>query len=263
MGLFDSLVNAWSTDRSITKQNEANMAMAKYQTAVQEEMYNKYSSPSALMRQFKEAGLNPNLVYGNASSGQGNVPSFQAPHVERNLSGSEKLASVLSTLSQTAGVVQNIYQATAAKEAAEQSGIKTLRDATELAKLKGDLRLQNTLYGYQLYDSDYLSKFGKRVTRRIQDNTSIGRIYGSFFDNYSKIYRQSKLNELAKPIFSNVADYGLQYSPVGLLQSDQYFGVPFYRTRNAQNALKYRLTKELGNAGTWGKLALGLANVFF
>ena len=37
---------------------------------------------------------------------------------------------------QTAGVVQNIYQATAAKEAAEQSGIKTLHDAVELSKLK-------------------------------------------------------------------------------------------------------------------------------
>ena len=66
-----------------------------------------------------------------------------------------------------------------------------------------------------------------------------------------------------KPIFSNVADLRSSILSSWIITKDQYFGVPLYRSRNAQNALKYRLTKELGNAGTWGKLALGLANVFF
>lgn len=32
----------------------------------EEDMYNKYNSPSAMVRQYEEAGLNPALMYGNA-----------------------------------------------------------------------------------------------------------------------------------------------------------------------------------------------------
>ena len=85
---FDWLGDRWRDFTGVTaidKQNAANMELAKYQFKMQEDMYNKYSSPSALMRQFKEAGLNPNLVYGSASSGQSNVPSFSAPHIEPDI----------------------------------------------------------------------------------------------------------------------------------------------------------------------------------
>lgn len=39
----------------------------------QEQMYNQYQSPSAMMRQYKDAGLNPALMFGNA--GSGSIPS--------------------------------------------------------------------------------------------------------------------------------------------------------------------------------------------
>lgn len=51
--------------------------MAQYNTKLNEDVYNKYQSPSALMRQYKEAGLNPNLIYQQASSGAGNLSAGQ------------------------------------------------------------------------------------------------------------------------------------------------------------------------------------------
>lgn len=39
----------------------------------EEEMYNKYQSPSALMAQARDAGINPLAVFGNAQSGPGGV----------------------------------------------------------------------------------------------------------------------------------------------------------------------------------------------
>lgn len=43
--------------------------MALYNTQLSEEMYNKYESPAAQMRQYQEAGLNPNLIYGQQLNG--------------------------------------------------------------------------------------------------------------------------------------------------------------------------------------------------
>lgn len=41
--------------------------LAEYNSTLNEAMYNKYGSPEAMMRQYKEAGLNPALMYGNVS----------------------------------------------------------------------------------------------------------------------------------------------------------------------------------------------------
>lgn len=43
--------------------------LARFNTELAEEMYNKYQSPSAQMEQYKAAGLNPNLVYSQNTGG--------------------------------------------------------------------------------------------------------------------------------------------------------------------------------------------------
>lgn len=52
--------------------NRAEMNLAKYQTDANIKMWqmqNEYNSPAAQMQRYKDAGLNPNLIYGNISSG--------------------------------------------------------------------------------------------------------------------------------------------------------------------------------------------------
>lgn len=67
--------------------NAANMEIAKYQYEKNLEMWNRnneYNSPQAQMQRLKNAGLNPNLVYGNGAVGNASStpPQFEAPTMQ-------------------------------------------------------------------------------------------------------------------------------------------------------------------------------------
>lgn len=70
--------------------NNAQMELAKYQADQNLNLWNlnnEYNSPSAQMERYKEAGLNPNLIYGNGSSSAGNSSSpaegYNPPTLQR------------------------------------------------------------------------------------------------------------------------------------------------------------------------------------
>lgn len=74
-GLVSSGINAYSSYRQMKKTNAANMAMWHKQ--------NEYNAPSAQMQRLKDAGLNPNLVYGSgtvAGNQSGPAPRFDMHH---------------------------------------------------------------------------------------------------------------------------------------------------------------------------------------
>lgn len=229
--------------------------LAKYQQQMQEEMYEKYQSPAALMRQYKEAGLNPNLIYGSASAGIGHAPSFDTSNVMR---GSEKVNTVLSMFSQVLGLKQAVYQVDASREAAEQSAVKTLSDRVNLLEKQGDLRLKNALYGHTIYDDLYARKYKDK--RGNEFFVGPGTATSPFLTQYSQAYRSNLLNSAYRSMLSNVADYGINATMQGL-KTDNYFGTPSIRSRNAMNSLKYRLSSEIGNLGTYGKLFISLLDL--
>lgn len=76
----------YNTDRTIA----ANRQMAEYEFSKNLEMWNKgneYNSPAAQMERLKEAGLNPNLVYGSGSvsgNSSGSLPEYNAPTAQYN-----------------------------------------------------------------------------------------------------------------------------------------------------------------------------------
>lgn len=71
--------------RAQSKANEANMKLAEYQYSKQLEMWhlqNAYNAPSQQMARFKQAGLNPNLIYGQGNAGNAStMPQYQAPRM--------------------------------------------------------------------------------------------------------------------------------------------------------------------------------------
>ena len=79
---IDPIANAIST----TLTNKANMKLAEYQFDTQKEMWkmnNDYNTPAAQMERYNRAGLNPNLIYGQGSTGNStSAPSYQAPRLE-------------------------------------------------------------------------------------------------------------------------------------------------------------------------------------
>lgn len=59
------------------RQGDENMRIAKFQAEANErylDKYNEYNTPLNQMKRFKEAGLNPHLVYGQGSAGNQSAP---------------------------------------------------------------------------------------------------------------------------------------------------------------------------------------------
>lgn len=68
-------------------QNKANKELAEYSFDQQRKMIqeqNEYNSPAAQMARYKEAGLNPNLMFGGIDSGQqSGIAKYEAPTMQR------------------------------------------------------------------------------------------------------------------------------------------------------------------------------------
>ena len=80
-------------------QNQANVAQQRLANEHNEKMWrlqNDYNNPMAQMQRLREAGLNPNLVYGQGSKmGEaGSVAPAKAAHQENTLSDMGKYASL-------------------------------------------------------------------------------------------------------------------------------------------------------------------------
>lgn len=81
--LAGGIISAVSSSRQTKKTNEANLELAKYSYQQQKEQIreqNRYNSPAMQMSRFSDAGLNPNLIYGQGNPGnQQSIPQFQPP----------------------------------------------------------------------------------------------------------------------------------------------------------------------------------------
>lgn len=81
--LLAGLANTIGSSVTANRQNRFNRDFQAQQAQLardwQEDFYNKYSSPSAMVQQYKDAGLNPAMMYGRGSSVVGGVPSGASP----------------------------------------------------------------------------------------------------------------------------------------------------------------------------------------
>lgn len=210
--------NIWNDvtgQSAIDKQNQANLDLAKYQSDMQEEFYNSYSSPEAIMRQYQEAGLNPNLMYSSSGSGQGNVPSFNAPTVNRRMSFAEQVSKGLSIMSGLLNVQNLIYNTAASREIAEQNGVKTLGLLEDVLTKRRKNEVESNIVGY------FPSSGFHNLFRR----SSVGRRSGivdvikgepdTLLERYSDVMRQERFNKAYKVIANNMYEYGNYTSPIG------------------------------------------------
>lgn len=97
-GLIGGIFNSASQNsanqanlQAVRETNQANRELAQYNWEQQVKMWhdnNAYNSPSAQMNRFREAGLNPHLIYGQGSNGNSTstptpqLPTMEAPRVE-------------------------------------------------------------------------------------------------------------------------------------------------------------------------------------
>lgn len=164
--IVDSAIGADAQRRA----NIQNMQLAKYQnnwqTAENDKAYarsvemwnmqNQYNSPTAQMSRLRQAGLNPNLVYGSGVTGNsaGSAPQYQPAKIQRatmepyrgwNL-GLSDAASMYMAMRQNKAQVENMEaQNKLIKEQARTEGIRQGNIAMSTARSGFDLNLAREL----------------------------------------------------------------------------------------------------------------------
>lgn len=220
----------------IDKQFEQNKELAKFQTDMQEELYNKYSSPESMMKQYAAAGLNPNLMYSGAGSGQGNVPSYTAPHAPLNLSYTDKFNKAIQMMTTALQAKNLVYSTVANREAAEQSYLKTLRLNEALKNDRRNNLIQGLIQGY----TGGGQLFGKRYARKGEVLVNGDTAYSLYAD----AARSKYFNDALRSLWNNAYTYG-QYADLGAnLQKyqlgDKWSPAAFWDVKNKEYAAQLR-----------------------
>lgn len=124
-------------EEAMTKKGfERNMEMSKYQYSQDVDMWNMqnaYNTPREQMQRFKEAGLNPNLIYGQGNEGNAHqLPKYSAPTIDysgvssgtANLAGTA-LANVPNALNEYLNTKAKITQNATLVEQLRQQEVAT------------------------------------------------------------------------------------------------------------------------------------------
>ena len=170
VGGLGSLAGSMIGANAQRQANIQNMQLAKYQnnwqTAENEKAYarsvemwnmqNRYNSPTAQMSRLRQAGLNPNLVYGSGVTGNsaGSAPQYQPAKIQRatmepyrgwNL-GLSDAASMYMAMRQNKAQVENMEaQNNLIKEQARTEGLRQGNIAMATARSGFDLDLAREL----------------------------------------------------------------------------------------------------------------------
>lgn len=164
--LLGSGINAIAQNRA----NRQNLKLAQYQNAWQSlendkafknnvlmwNMQNAYNSPTAQMSRLRQAGLNPNLVYGSGVTGNnaGSAPQYEPIKVQRatmepyrgwNLGLSDAVSAYMAARQNKAQIENMEAQNKLIKEQARTEGIRQGNIAMSTARSGFDLNLAREL----------------------------------------------------------------------------------------------------------------------
>lgn len=147
----------WNTNRQVSQSRyntertiQANKELAEYAYSRDLEMWNRqnlYNRPEEQMKRLKEAGLNPNLVYGTGSvSGNTStqMPKYNAPTVDYSGNLPMQLPNMISMYQDIALRGEQINNA---KQVVEQNQLRTMFDRDTLQwRTKAEHRKLRNLY---------------------------------------------------------------------------------------------------------------------
>ena len=171
-----------------------------------EEMYLKYQSPEAQMRQYQDAGLNPALMYEggvdiNGPSSAGAASTSGAVGGDSPVSGYEQVMGIMSQfmsmITGASGIGNSVMDtvnktsATRADNALKDAQTEQTKVETNNSILKGKLQEIELEYKRKFYDLDVkeqeerienLKKQGKKILSDIDVNNSVIELNGSQID---------------------------------------------------------------------------------
>lgn len=118
-GIVGSLVNYGLQKRLAAQQNEYNLEMWR--------LNNEYNSPQAQMQRFQEAGLNPNLIYGQGTAGNSSsAPQMVTPNAPEISREMQELGKAFN--------IENLRTVIANRKKAQADAENAKTDATRNAR---------------------------------------------------------------------------------------------------------------------------------
>lgn len=243
--LVGSGINAAASIYNTQQMNKANRELAEYGYQKDTEMWNKnnlYNSPEAQMSRLKQAGLNPNLVYGNGAVGNTsgqlpkyNAPEMKAPEVEFGIAEAIQTYQNTKTMEAQRNNIQKDSDLKVQEIALKTADIanreaKTARDKFELKKAKN---LEE--YSYNVAKLN-LQKLGNEVkSQDFQLNTKnpldIQKLKADIAGSRAgKLLTDKQIDIMARQL-QNYNNYGTQNAPT-------IFGVPVEPFRKGWEWLK-------------------------
>lgn len=172
LGAGSTILGNILNNRAIDKQNQANKELAQYSYNQQKQMIaeqNAYNSPAAQMQRYQEAGLNPNLIYSQGTSGnQSQVASYNAPQIQSRRYDFSSLPDVVDT----------IYNLRLKKIDMDQrmADVAYARERAEGALL--DNQYKKWLYGVDLGSIKYLPDSAPAVSRYNAETSGVQALVG-------------------------------------------------------------------------------------
>ena len=126
------------------KQAESNLSIAKFQAKANErylDKMNAYNTPAAQMERFSQAGLNPNLIYGQGSPGNQSAPLQYPDFKGKDYSG---IVQALQNASQTVPMLNQTRLVDSQVAAKNAETIRT-EALTQVSKLQAQVIRKNPL----------------------------------------------------------------------------------------------------------------------
>lgn len=196
IGAGASLIGGLVGFSSNSSTNKANMELARYQNEWNEQMWNKqneYNLPVNQMQRFKDAGLNPNLIYGQGNSGNASSAPAAAGATLRPYTGwnaaINSAASNFVALRNSQAQLENIQAQTA------NTNQDTLNKGAALANIKSNTaRSQFDLNIAQKLEQTTLDA-AKANLAQIQSQTQRNTAEISFMD-FRKELSLAQINQL-------------------------------------------------------------------
>ena len=220
---------ARSSERAVAMQNLGNMYLAKYQNDRNLQLWNmqnEYNAPKQQMARLKEAGLNPNLVYGNGSAvNVANSPApTQVPHIGAYTNYAPYASGMANSIN---SIFDNLLKiANIRKTNQETSNLNEYQNNMKLqgSNLRIEMALKNMSLAKSRVERQYWERnfelemlqrkadldFSREKFRNLSQDTMSKRMYNEVYEKYGSKQAESDL-------MNSYASYAVKNQQVELM----------------------------------------------
>lgn len=196
--------NIKNQQKILEQENSYNRELAEYQIQAQRQnwqMENEYNTPANQIQRLRDAGLNPNLLYGNGSAATGNASSVSSPSLAHSanvgpvsqnygdLGMSQAFDAYLKIMSlKNMEADANLKNSQAASYTEQLSNMRAQRDLMAL-------ELDSRKLGYQ-FDKDTYNHRLNQIIKNVENTAAGTENYRSQIEQ--RMYQNSEIQSRCK-----------------------------------------------------------------